>query len=106
MGLEVLTTKEFKKYKDTIDFLAKFGLTIEDLVELKKLKEELKNANLTEILLKQNEVAKQEEKRNKEKEANELKAQENNIKGILTPQQIMAVFADGEREGFYPNGRN
>lgn len=102
MGLEVLTTKEFKKYKDTIDFLAKFGLTIEDLIELKNIKEELKNANLKNNTYEEEKIAKLEKLRNEEKENNEL-----NAKGKPTANDVISMFAqNGEKEGFYPYGRN
>lgn len=99
MGLEKLTIKEFKKYKTIISFLAKFDITIDDLIELKNIKNELKNnANLTK-----------QEKANdleKAKQQNELDAK---IKSqtIPTAQEVMvALISNAEKEGFYPNGKH
>jgi len=95
MGLEKLTPKQFKRYKDIIDFLATFDLTIEDLLKLKELKVyrpvELNNDKETE-----------EEQKASVKKQMELKKA---IEKPTTPSDVMEVMFGGESEAFRPNAR-
>lgn len=99
MGLEKLSPKEFRKYKDIIAFLNAFDITIEDLIELKQYKDQIKHANLTQKDNSHSELEKQ-------RKLNEQEAQINAIKTPTPNEVINTLIASGEKEGFYPNGRN
>ena len=103
MGLR----NDYKSYKKRIKLLSflrhEFGISEQDLLNIKNI-----SALAEENKALKEQISKLQEEKNAPIKKVELSKQEkldieNKYKGIATPEQIAAMFAD-EVEEFYPNG--